>query len=240
MRLVETCPTVSVPNVAAHIMIVEDDPIVREIVATSLRAEGFAVTEAVSSMDARDRFAAMPAQLVIIDIRLPDGSGHDLATALRAAGDPAVIFMTSLGGREDRIRGLDMGDDYLVKPIDVRELGARVRAVLRRYRRSQPAGALIELDGWTLDLVRRELADAGGEIVKLTRAEFDLLAALVQAGGVVLSRDYLLEVIASADSASSARTVDVLVSRIRRKVAGGLAERIRTIPGAGYRWTRLP
>lgn len=227
-------------NAAAHIMIVEDDPIVREIVATSLRAEGFAVTEAPSSGHALQSFALQPAQLVIVDIRLPDGSGHDLVAALRGAGDPAVIFMTSLGGREDRIRGLDMGDDYLVKPIDVRELGARARAVLRRYRRSQPVGALLEFGGWTLDLVRRELADAGGEIVKLTRAEFDLLAALIQAGGTALSRDYLLEVVASAESRSNVRTVDVLVSRVRRKLAGGLADCVRTIPGAGYRWVAPP
>jgi len=219
-----------------RILLVEDDPIVREIVATSLRAEGFAVDEAARTVDARARFAAQPAELVIVDIRLPDGSGHDLVSALRATDDPAVIFMTALDSREDRLRGLDVGDDYLVKPVDPRELGARVRAVLRRYRRGQKAGAVLEVGGWTLDLMRRELADAEGRIVRLTRAEFDLLAALVQADGVVLSREYLLEVVASADSRSSLRSVDVLVSRIRHKIARTLADRIRTVPGSGYRW----
>lgn len=221
----------------ASILIVEDDPIVRSIVATSLGAAGFAVRQAESGDAARASFASTPADLVLIDIRLPDGSGHEVAAGLQQIGQPAVIFLTSLGGVEDRIRGLDLADDYLVKPIDLGELHARVRAVLRRWRRGQPAGATRDLAGWTLDLVRRELADEQGQVQRLTRAEFDVLAALVQAGGAVLSRDYLLEVSGSADSTTAARSVDVLVSRIRAKLAGSrLAGSIRTVAGQGYRW----
>ena len=225
----------------ASILIVEDDPIVRSIVATSLGAAGFAVRQAENGAAARTSFAERPADLVLIDIRLPDGSGHEVASRLQAAGNPAVIFMTSLGGMQDRIRGLDLADDYLVKPIDLGELHARVRAVLRRWRRGLPTASTLELAGWTLDLVRRELADPYGTVERLTRAEFDVLAALVQADGATLSRDYLLEVSGSAESATTIRSIDVLISRIRRKLAGSaLAGCIATVPGQGYRWRLTP
>jgi two-component system torCAD operon response regulator TorR len=221
----------------ASILIVEDDPIVRSIVSTSLGAAGFVVRQAETGDAARASFADQPADLVLIDIRLPDGSGHEVATGLQAMGNPAVIFLTSLGGMQDRIRGLDLADDYLVKPIDLGELHARVRAVLRRWRRGLPGTSTRNLAGWTLDLVRRELADADGQVQRLTRAEFDVLAALVQADGAVLSRDYLLEVSGSAQSATTARTIDVLISRIRAKLAGSvLAGAVLTVPGQGYRW----
>jgi two-component system, OmpR family, torCAD operon response regulator TorR len=221
----------------ASILIVEDDPIVRSILAASLRAAGFAVRQAESGEAARARFAEWPADLALIDIRLPDASGHEVASDLQAVGNPAVIFITSLGGMQDRIRGLDLADDYLVKPIDLGELHARVRAVLRRWRRGLPAETTLELAGWTLDLVRRELADGDGSVQRLTRGEFDVLAALVQADGAVLSRDYLLEVSGSADSATTARSIDVLISRTRRKLANSpLATSIQTVPGQGYRW----
>jgi two-component system torCAD operon response regulator TorR len=221
----------------ASILVVEDDPIVRSIVATSLGAAGFAVRQAETGDAARASFAEQPADLVLIDICLPDGSGHDVAAGLQEFGQPAVIFLTSLGGVQDRIRGLDLADDYLVKPIDLGELNARVRAVLRRWRRGLPGTATLDLAGWTLDLVRRELADTDGEVQRLTRAEFDVLAALAQTDGAVLSRDYLLEVSGSFGSATTARSIDVLVSRIRRKLAGSsLATCIQTVPGLGYRW----
>ena len=221
----------------ASILIVEDDPIVRSIVAASLSAAGFVVRQADSADAARTSFAGQPADLVLIDIRLPDGSGHEVAAGLQEIGRPAVIFLTSLGGVEDRIKGLDLADDYLVKPIDLGELHARVRAVLRRWQRGVPATSTRDLAGWTLDLVRRELADPDGNVQRLTRAEFDVLAALVQADGAVLSRDYLLEVSGSADSTTTIRSIDVLISRIRRKLVGGtLSTAIQTVAGQGYRW----
>jgi two-component system torCAD operon response regulator TorR len=219
------------------ILVVEDDPIVRSIVATSLGAAGFVVRQAETGDAARASFADQPADLVLIDIRLPDGSGHEVAAGLQKVGNPAVIFLTSLSGVQDRVRGLDLADDYLTKPVELDELHARVRAVLRRWRRGIPVGSTRDLAGWTLDLVRRELADPDGSVLRLTRAEFDVLAALVQADGAVLSRDYLLEVSGSADSGTAVRSVDVLVSRIRRKLAGStLAAAVQTVPGQGYRW----
>lgn len=225
------------PSEAASILVVEDDPIVRCIVAASLRNAGFSVRAAETGEAARACFAAQPSDLVLIDIRLPDASGHEVAAGIQQLGNPAVIFLTSLSGVQDRVRGLDLADDYLVKPVDLDELQARVRAVLRRWRRGLPAGSTRDFAGWTLDLVRRELADPNGIVMRLTRAEFDVLAALVQAEGASLSRDYLLEVSGSADSGTAARSIDVLVSRIRRKLAGSmLAAAIQTVPGQGYRW----
>lgn len=224
---------------APSILIVEDDPIVSAILTASLTQSGFAVRQAETGEAARATFAAQSADLVLIDIRLPDGLGHTVARDLKKLGDPAVIFLTSMGGVEDRIRGLNMADDYLVKPVDLGELHARVGAVLRRFQRAMPHKTARDINGWTLDLVRRELACSAGTPLRLTRGEFDVVAALVQAEGAVLSRDYLLEVSGSADSAANERSVDVLVSRIRKKFKmTNLENNIQTAPGQGYRWRR--
>lgn len=226
---------------ASSILVVEDDPIVNAILTASLTRSGFSVRQVETGEAARASFAAQPSDLVLIDIRLPDGRGDTVARDLRAYGDPAVIFLTSMGSVEDRIRGLDLADDYLVKPVDLGELDARVRAVLRRSRRTPPQQSTRELAGWTLDLVRRELADPTGSPLRLTRGEFDIIAALVQAEGAALSRDYLLEVSGSADSASKERSIDVLISRIRGKLRrSSLDNRILTVPGQGYRWRVEP
>jgi two-component system torCAD operon response regulator TorR len=222
---------------APSILIVEDDPIVSAILTASLTQSGFVVRQVETGEAARESFASQSADLVLIDIRLPDGLGHTVARDLQKFGDPAVIFLTSMGGVEDRIRGLNIADDYLVKPVDLGELHARVGAVLRRFRRAMPHKTVRDIRGWTLDLVRRELADPAGRLLRLTRGEFDIVAALVQAEGAALSRDYLLEVSGSADSAASERSVDVLVSRIRNKFKQtSLEDSILTVPGKGYRW----
>lgn len=231
--------------VPSRILVIDDDAIVREIVVAYMRGEGEAIVEAADAASALAAMRAAPCDLAIVDFNLPDGSGLELAEQLRRVRDCAVIFMTSRGSADDRVRGLASGDDYIVKPIEVRELLARVQAVLRRYRRSAAGGGIdsvINLAGWTLDFVRRELADAQGSVVRLTRAEFDLFAALVQARGVPLSREYLVEVVASADAATQPRTIDVMVSRIRRKLAVGSrsAPRIMTSPGQGYRFEATP
>jgi two-component system torCAD operon response regulator TorR len=226
---------------APSVLIVEDDPIVSAILTASLTLAGYQVRQVETGDAARESFAANPSDLVLIDIRLPDGLGHAVVRDLQALGDPAVIFLTSMGRVEDRIRGLNMADDYLVKPVDLGELHARVGAVLRRLRRATPHQSAREIAGWTIDLVRRELAAPDGTVLRLTRGEFDLVAALVQAEGAVLSRDYLLEVSGSADSAANERSVDVLVSRIRRKLRQTSLEcSIITVPGQGYRWSPAP
>lgn len=233
-------------NVEARLLVIEDDSIVRRVVVASLEAQGFVVAEATDAAMACARFAQAPFDLAIVDINLPGENGFELVARLRAIRDVAVIYMTSLGSPAARIRGLETGDDYLVKPVDLGELAARVRAVLRRFRRPVTGQGvrlqvpIIEFHGWTLDLVRRELADPAATLMRLTRAEFDLLAALVQADGRVLSREYLLEVVSSAESETLPRTIDVMISRIRKKLgkAAPPVPQILTIKGAGYRFER--
>lgn len=223
----------------AQILVVEDDIIAREIVAAHLREAGMDVVEAGTAAAA---FAAGQRQafdLVVLDVNLPDATGFHLASQLRRVRDMPIIYMTARGTVEDRLLGFQTGGDgYLVKPVDMRELLARIRVFLRR-RISMPAPEgpqVVALGGWTLDLVRRELTDAGGKPVQLTRAEFDLVAALYHSATVPLHRDYLLEVVASADSTTKLRTIDVMVSRIRRKLALGTGRgpQILTKTGEGY------
>jgi len=224
------------PQPGARVLLVEDDVVVREIAAGYLRQGGIDTIEARSTASALACFGNQPIDLALVDVNLPDGLGFDLVRRLRAQRDTAVIYMTSRGTQDDKVHGLEAGaDDYIVKPVDMRELLARVRAVLRRYSR-HPAPQVEAFAGWTLDLVRRELADANGALVRLTRAEFDLFAALYQSGATALHRDYLVEVIAAADAATKPRTVDVMISRIRRKLAQAAqpAPQIVTRTGQGY------
>ena len=225
---------------SVRVLLVEDDPILSEVITAYFREAGIDVLAAADAAAGLQLFARHPVDLALIDVNLPDRSGHDLVRDLKRRRDCPVIYVTSRGGAEDRVSGLQAADDYVVKPIDVRELMARVQAVLRRYRPpTAVANAVIELAGWTLDIVRRELADPEGVLTRLTRAEFDLFAALAQVEGAALSRDYLLEVIASAETQTKPRTVDVLVSRIRRKLAeaGPTAPVIQTVRD-GYRLGR--
>lgn len=224
-----------------RILLVEDDPIVSEIITTSFQQDGWTIISAPDAASALRVFSSQRIDLVLADVNLPDASGHELVRQMRRLRSCAVIYVTSRGGADDRLEGLETADDYVVKPVDVRELMARARAVLRRYSQSAPAvDPVILLGGWTLDVVRRELATSNAALVRLTRAEFDLLAALAQAGDYALSREYLLEVIASAETETKLRSVDVLVSRIRRKLAsaGPSAPQIVTVYAEGYRLVR--
>lgn len=228
-------------EVQSKILVVEDDDVMREIVASYLRAQNFNVVEAASKVAASAAFSVQPPELMIVDVELSDGSGFDLARELRQMSNCALIYLTVRDGADDRIRGLNEGgDDYMVKPIDLRELLARVNAVLRRYRQSHfgPSDLLLEFGGWTLDLLRRELADPRARLIALTRGEFDLLAALVQARGIALDRDYLREVLSSPEGHTQPHTIDVMMSRIRAKLAQGASPipRIVTERNRGYRF----
>ncbi len=223
------------PSTVARVLIVEDDDIASEIIATHLTKEGLATTVAATAEAGLAQYLKSPFDLVIVDINLPDGLGFDVVERIHRHRDCAVIYLTSRGGLGDRVRGLNMGaDDYMVKPADLSELSARVNAVQRRLRAEQ-APRVMTLAGWTLDLVRRELADPEGRLLPLTRGEFDIFAAIVQAGPTALDRDYLLEVVASAEAMVGPRTIDVLISRIRAKLEAYTgAPHIHTMRGQGY------
>lgn len=222
------------------VLVVEDDPIARKLTSQYLGRHGYVVHEAPTCGDARRQLKSTDPHLVLVDIRLPDGSGMDLAREIRRASEVGLIFMTEMDDTESRILGLEIGaDDYVAKPVHLRELLARVRSTLRRVRKATAANSdgVVPLGPWEIDLRRREAVTKDGRIAPLTRAEFDLVAALVHADGRPVSRDYLLDVVSRRSEAIGDRTVDTLISRIRQKLGAedDATDLIITERGFGYR-----
>ncbi len=225
-----------------RVLVVEDETATRQLITNYLEKEGFEVSEAATGQACREALRRRSPDVVLLDINLPDGDGLEIAREIRAGSATGLIFVTHRSDEVDRIVGLELGgDDYLTKPINLRELLARVRSVLRRRGAAVAAEEaqrdVVTFDGWMLDFTRRELADSRGNPVRLTRGEFDLLAAVVHAAGRPVARDYLVEVVATGDSDASTRTVDTLVSRLRRKVEEAPREPrlIVTVQGIGYK-----
>jgi two-component system torCAD operon response regulator TorR len=224
-----------------RLIVVEDDPVTRSMIARYFADQGFEVEEAATGAECRRALKRSPADLVFIDIQLPDGDGFDLAREIRAASAIGIIFVTQKDSEVDRILGLELaGDDYVTKPVNLRELLARARSLLRRRSMDRDAdrhNPVIGFESWLLDQTRRELTMRDGTPVRVTRGEFDLLAALVQANGRPLSRDYLVEVVSNRDTEVGDRTVDALVARLRRKLQTpeGGPPVIVTVTGVGYK-----
>ena len=222
------------------ILVVEDDPEIRELLDGLLAREGFRVM-AVGDAAAMDRAMARAApDLVILDVMLPGEDGLSICRRLRANTSIPLLMLTAKGDDVDRIVGLEMGaDDYLPKPFNPRELIARIRAVLRRASGPPPSGPasrrLVFAD-WLVDLDAREVRRNGGEILELTSAEFDLLAAFVTHPQRVLNRDQLLDWTRGRSAQPFDRTIDVQLSRLRRKLEDDPAAPsiIRTVRGGGY------
>ncbi len=228
-----------------HIIVVDDEEQIRELVEEYLAGEGYRVSTAQDGAAMRRVLAREPADLVILDLMLPGEDGLTLARSLRGEFGIGIIMLTGRSETVDRIIGLEMGaDDYLSKPFHLRELLARVKSVLRRVqsRASEaPAGTrtLARFAGWSLDLAGRELISPSGEEVRLTTGEFDLLAAFVANPSQVLSRDRLLDLARNREAGPLDRTIDVQVGRLRRKLEDdpqnpGL---IKTVRGSGYIFT---
>ncbi len=218
------------------VLVVEDEPAIAESLTYSLRREGYGVVSAGTLSEAEDKIAG--ADLVILDLMLPDGSGFDLlATLRRLETPPAVIILSSRDQEADRVAGLETGaDDYVTKPFSPREVVARVRAVLRRTAREpSPSPASGESPLKTDSSTRR--ASVHGNPLELTRVEFDLLACMLATPGRVFTRSQLIERIWGDNFAITDRTVDSHVKALRRKVsaAGGDAQLIETVRGVGYR-----
>ncbi|MGE0735562.1 MAG: response regulator [Alphaproteobacteria bacterium] len=228
-----------------RLLIVDDDEDLSLLIKTYLQAEQYIVRTAADARAARTLLKGTPFDLVIVDLRLPGESGLDLARWLQAQSDAGVIILTARGDATDRIVGLESGaDDYLVKPVDLRELLARVRSVLRRRRpaeRAPPAkpAELLRFGPWQLDLAGRRLMHESGTEMSLTGAEFDLLRVLVERPNQSLSRDRLLDLTRGRDVGPFDRSIDVLVSRLRRKIEQNPDEPayIRTLHGVGYMFT---
>ena len=228
------------PMDSPHILLIDDDREIRELLSGFLEREGIRVTGARDGREARRMWGAGAYHLVILDLMLPGESGLELARWLRGISDVPIVMLTALGEESDRIHGLELGaDDYLPKPFNPRELVARIRAVLRRGGARGPragAGRSLRFAGWTLDPARRRLLNPAGAEVPLTGGEFDMLAALAGHANQVLTRDMLMDLLRGRQTGPFDRAIDVAVSRLRRKLGGGEADLdlIKTVRGGGY------
>ena len=222
-----------------HILVVEDDPRLRERLARYLTGEGFRVTAASDAAEARTQLRAIAPDLMVLDVMMPGESGLELTQSLRAErrGDLPILLLTARGAPEDRIAGFEAGaDDYLGKPFEPRELVLRIRALLRRA----PAPAApdvvsgpVRIGEAEFDVERGEVRDAGGPI-RLTGGESALLTALARKANEVLSREEIAEALGMDDSGE--RAIDVQVVRLRRKIEADPREPrfLHTVRGRGY------
>ena len=225
----------------ARILIVDDDPGIRDAVSEFLGRHGYEVDTAADAKAMDQRLSRDGVDLVVLDVMMPGEDGLAICRRLSARpGGPAIIIMSAMGEETDRIVGLELGaDDYVPKPCNPRELLARIKAVLRRRNEprggDQPMGAGCEFAGWRLDLVRRELRSPAGVVVNLSSGEFSLLRAFVEHPQRVLTRDQLLDFARGRDSDAYDRAIDVQISRLRRKLDdNGDGELIRNIRSEGY------
>jgi len=233
-----------------HILVVDDDREIRALLTRFLGGHGYRVS---SAKDGAEMFRLMDAgriDLIILDVMLPGEDGLCLCRRLRAGSATPIIMLTAVGEETDRIIGLEMGaDDYLGKPFNPRELLARIKAVLRRAggpglpvsaggEAVPPGGGgrVLGFEGWRLDLARRELHSAEGVLIQLSAGEFDLLVAFAEHPQRVLTRDQLLDLARGRTAAPFDRSIDVQVSRLRRKIEADPAEPmlIKTVRGGGY------
>ncbi|NYZ15164.1 response regulator [Azospirillum sp. RWY-5-1] len=230
-------------NAAPHILVVDDHAEIRDLLGRFLRQHGFRATGVPDGQGMRAALASATVDLVVLDLMLPGESGLDLCRELRGSSSLPVIMLTAMGEETDRIVGLEVGaDDYVPKPFNARELLARIRAVLRRTAdrpAAGPQGNALVFAGWRLDLVRRDLTSPDGVAVDLTSGEYDLLLAFAENPQTVLSRDRLLELSHNRVFTAYDRSIDVQVSRLRRKIEDESRPDplIKTIRGVGYMLT---
>jgi len=219
------------------ILIVDDEPAIRDSLAFSLRRDGFEVLEAASLGEARR--ARGRCELVLLDLMLPDGNGLDFLRELRSGSQVPVIVLTSRDSEADRVVGLELGaDDYVVKPFSPREVVARVRAVLRRSQKAESgAPAALEGPGGVRVDRRGRRASVSGKELALSKVEFDLLVAFLEQPGRAFERGQLIDRIWGQDYVVGERTIDVHVKALRRKLgeAGADPEIVETVRGVGYR-----
>ena len=229
------------PAAPAHLLVVDDDREIRDLLARFLERQNFRVTAARDAREARRHWPLGHFQLVVLDLMLPGEGGLDFARWLRSQSNVPIVMLTAMGEETDRIIGLELGaDDYLPKPFNPRELLARIRAVLRRtgeaQSRAEAAPRALVFGGWRLEPPRRRLLNPAGVEVPLTGGEYDLLFALSERPNRVLTRDMLLDLLRGRQAGPFDRAIDVAVSRLRRKLEddGHSPQLIKTVRGGGY------
>jgi two-component system, OmpR family, response regulator MprA len=221
------------PDLRARLLVVDDDPDVRDSLARALRHAGYSVTTAVHGADALDWLARSPADLIVLDVLMPMVDGFDTCRRLRQRGHAVpVLVLTARDAVDDRVTGLEAGaDDYLVKPFALRELLARIRALLRR---SQAPRSVLGYADLTLDLTTRTVV-RDGRVIPLTRTEFGLLELLLRNAERVLEYDVILDELWEYGEAPASNTLQVFVGFLRRKLEdGGLPRLVHNVRGVGY------
>ena len=230
----------------AKILVVDDDPRVRDLLSRYLEGEGYRVESAEDGSAMRRQMAESAIDLVMLDLNLPGEDGLSLARELRATSDVAMIMITGKSDPIDRVVGLEIGaDDYIPKPFELREVLARIRAVLRRASSRPtkvPAGGppassgCLGFAGWRFDPAKRELHNPSGEMVSLSTGEFDLLATFLQHPTRVLDRDRLLDLLRGQEWTPFDRSIDTQVGRLRKKIERDPTnpDLIKTVRGVGY------
>jgi two-component system OmpR family response regulator len=228
-----------------HILFVEDDPDIRGMVADFLERNGYRLSVAKDGRDMDRVLGVSRIDLLILDIMLPKEDGLSLCRRVRASSNVPIIMLTARGSEVDRVVGLEIGaDDYLTKPFGTHELLARIRALLRRAQSvartpQERQRSVLRFDGWTVDLGSRRLTAADGAHVPLTGGEFELLAAFCERPNRVLTRDQLLDLTRGRSPALFDRSIDIQVSRLRRKIEADPREPvlIQTVRSGGYIFT---
>jgi two-component system, OmpR family, response regulator len=227
-----------------HILVVEDDTEINTLVTRYLRANDCRTSSAGDGREMDRILAQSRIDLVVLDLNLPGEDGLSICRRLRSRSNIPIIMLTAKGEEIDRIIGLEMGaDDYLPKPFNPRELLARIKAVLRRRANEPPAvdaaNPVLSFTGWTLNCALRELTNPEGARVTVTGAEFDLLHAMCERPGRVLSRDQLLDLTQGRMAGPYERSIDVLISRLRQKIEKDPRDPqiIKTIRSGGYLFT---
>jgi two-component system OmpR family response regulator len=227
---------------APHLLVVDDDREIRDLLGKFLEKQGFRVTLARDAREARRAWPLGRYHLVVLDLMMPGESGLDLARWLRGQGEVPIVMLTAMSEETDRIVGLELGaDDYLAKPFNPRELLARIRAVLRRAhgegeKQKEPPPKAVRFAGWTLEPTRRRLLSPDEVEVPLTGGEYELLSVLVDRPNRVLTRDMLMDLLRGRQAGPFDRSIDVAVSRLRRKLEddGRNPTLIKTVRGGGY------
>ena len=233
----------------AHILVIDDEPQVRKVLRECLAAEGYAVSEAKDGAELQAYLDHQVVDLITLDLKLAGEDGLSLARQIRSQRNIPIVIITGKGKVIDRVAGLELGaDDYIAKPFNVREVLARVRAVLRRYGSSEQIATArplpdttvrYEFNGWVLDRARRQLTTLDGQVQSLTTAEFNLLEVFVRNPQRVLSRDEIMDMLKGHDWSPYDRTIDSVVARLRKKIEpdADASQLIKTVHGVGYVFT---
>ncbi len=228
-----------------HILVVDDEAPIRLLLRECFELEGYRVSEAADGTALMAELAQSKVDLITLDLKLGGENGLELARQVRSACNIPIVMITGKGDTIDRVVGLELGaDDYIAKPFHVREVLARIKAVLRRYEASfvenavalHPAGEVYAFEEWKLDIPKRELKRASGSVQELTTAEFNMLEMFVKRPSRVLSRDNIMDLLKGHDWSPFDRSIDSLVVRVRKKIEANpeTPKLIKTVRGVGY------